>query len=526
MDYKTIYNKNNQIKDNKINNKEIIFLIVPIGNYKAWEKVKYKLSLDENQIEIQNTNENKTEIEIEIESKTSMKILQKNFKPDKTIFILSDTLIDNISFDSLKSLDKYDLEIIKELIKEDIVNNLLLPEEIEFDDDSFIISFGKGAFYNTKEPTKKVTKIIGDSKDFYYFVLFTLANLFFNSIIKNDKIQNTKQIQETDLKVIIDTTHGINYQTILVYKAVSELLKIFAFYFKNVFLCVYNSDPYINPNISRNFSTEIVLNINLIESTKIIPFFNIFKSSSTKFLTKSKYYNQDIDKNYLTKFTTIENVNKEFIDDIYSFAASFMFGFPLYTIYFLPDNQKLYNIISNIFNNYIASIDFILTEKQDFIEILINRKLTFNPALENFIKIYVLSKLLNLLNISQKKEISIKDIQDFNFLTYKRYFPLEYIRNSEEIGNLEKKLKNLQNNQEIYDLDLSNWILYNNLIKKSNINSNNTVNNRNFFAHSGFEYNSILIKKIDIIYLKPNEEEIKKIKESILIKSLPDISKI
>ncbi|MGC8734037.1 MAG: CRISPR-associated CARF protein Csx1 [bacterium] len=520
MNDKIIDNENN--KGNKIGDKEIIFLIVPIGNYRAWAKVKYRLY---------SFNGIDNDIENEIESKTSMKIIQKTFNPDKTIFVLSDTLIDNIPFDLLKDLNKYDFEIIQKLIKEDIINNLLIPEEIKFDDDSFVISFGKGFFVNDKEPIKKITEIIGNSEDFYYFILFSLANLFFDSIIKSDKIQNIKQIQETNLKIIIDTTHGINYQTVLVYKAVLELLKIFAFYFKNVFLVVYNSDPYINPNVLQKLPDKRVLNINIIEFTKVIPFFNVFKSSNTKFLTKSAYYNENIDQNYLKEFTKIENVNKEFMDNIYSFAASFIFGCPLYAIYFIPDSKKLYDIILNVFNKYINSIDFILeenslTENENFVKIFINKKLTFTLEFENFIKIYILSKLLDLFNISKKLEISIKDIKDFNKLTYKRYFPLEYNRNSEEIRNIEKNINNLQSSQELSNLNLSNWVLYNNLIKKYNPNSSNEIKKRNFFAHSGFEYNSVFIKKVsDIIYLKPNDNKIQEIKKYILIDNLPNISK-
>ncbi len=499
------------------NNKEIVFLIVPIGNYKGWDKVKYKLLYID---KFSNTN-----IAVEMESKTSMKIIQKAFNPDKTIFILSDSLIDNVSIDLIKNLNKdnshkYDFDKIKQLIKEDIINNLLLPEGIEFDDDSFIISFGKGFFPNTKEAKKKATRIIGNSDDFYYFVFFSLANLFFDTIIKSNKIQNINQIKDINLKVIIDTTHGVNYQPVLIYKSVLELLKIFAFCFRNVVLWVFNSDPYINPNISKEFPYQRILNINLIENTKIIPFFNIFKSSNNKFLAKSVYYNENIDENYLKEFTNIENVSKEFITNLYSFAASFIFGFPLYAIYFIPNSEELYNIILKVFNKHLDSIDFVFNENEDSFEIFINRKLTFTLEFENLIKIYILSKLLNLLNIQQKSEITTNEINEFNDLIYKKYFPLEYNRNSEELRNLEKNINNLQKNNP--SIDLSSWMLYNYLMK----HHNKTISKRNFFAHSGFEYNSILVKKIsDIIYLKPNQKEIKIIKESILINSLSNINK-
>lgn len=484
-------------------NNKLTILIVPIGNYKAWKKVRYKL------------NDN------EVESRTSMKIIQESFKPDKTIFILSDTLIDNIPLNLIKNLDKYDFQKIKELIKNDIINELLKEENIEFDENYFIISFGKGYFINENE--QKITIINGDSVDYYYYVLFSLANLFFDCFNNNYKINRDNKIQDIELEVIIDTTHGINYQTILVYKAILELLKIFAFYFKNVYFKVYNSDPFINPNLLKKYSLDIVLNVNLIENVKIIPSFNIFKDNSNKFLRISKdnigsYIDSENEiQKLLKEKTKIEKVDKKFMDNVYSFVSAFVFGCPLYVIYFIPEPIELYNIIIQVFNNYIQTIDFEIEDNK----ITITRKLAFTMTFENFIKIYTLTKILSLLGVSKKLEVSLNELENFNFITYKKYFPVEYNKNSKEIYYLKRSISSYEKHHKSF-----NWIKYSELksyeLNKDSINR--IPDERNFFAHSGFEYNSIWIKKINNqIYLKPNDEFLDYIRENILVGNLPSI---
>ncbi len=69
--------------------------------------------------------------------------------------------------------------------------------------------------------------------------------------------------------MVFDATHGINWITILTYRALREILEILS-YFYSVNLKVLNSDPFVREGAD-------LLNINIIEETKILPKISVYK---------------------------------------------------------------------------------------------------------------------------------------------------------------------------------------------------------------------------------------------------------
>jgi len=210
---------------------KIIKILLSVwGNFKNWKPIKYSYN-----------SFSKTSI-------SSFPIIKEVENPNYSVIIISDTLL-NQALDKNNNIQNY--KMIKDLLKDD--TNNFYNSEFSFTANEVIISYGFGEFDKTK--------FIGNAMDFYYNLFKELAFYFTDLLSKLDNNQ---------IEVIFDATHGLNYNIILTYKALIDVLEILAYCY-NIKLKVLNSDPLIGSNIN-------ILNINIIQETKVLPKLNVFKS--------------------------------------------------------------------------------------------------------------------------------------------------------------------------------------------------------------------------------------------------------
>jgi len=207
-------------------------VIAPWGNPRNWKEVEYVYNGQTEKL------------------KDPLVLIKRIENPNKVIIVSVDTLADdyvyafkNPSYDDIKSC------------AENLILNFCQKELKNFIPEKIIVSYGFGEFNHTK--------FIGNAVDFYYHTFKELAFYFANLLPQiNEKIE-----------VIFDATHGINYTTILTYRALREILEILAYVY-DVNLKVLNSDPYIG----REAKVDR-LNINTIEESKILPRISVYKSN-------------------------------------------------------------------------------------------------------------------------------------------------------------------------------------------------------------------------------------------------------
>ncbi len=430
------------------------------GNPAAWKAIKYKYE------------------DFEITSNSSLKILIEKIKPTKTIVIGSDTLI---SSEELKCLENY------EQLKQKVINkynNYFDKWELKID--SLILGYGKGKFRD------KSDNILfdGNARDFYHIVNYEIMKVLDNLIEEN---------KESDIEIYLDITHGINFMTVLTYKIINEFAQILA-YFYNVKLEVLNADPYFD-------GIDSELSINVISSLKIRPYFFVY-NPERKYLKPFEGINNEEEKILKNEVKEILSSYNE--DNIYCFASALIYGLPYFVYYFYPNPDELIKIIDDIAHLHFNKIA--LNNKDMYVV----RKLQFDQKFSELVKTYLISKLLKtkLEMQSGRDDILLNDI-DKLYKDIWANLSVDGIRIKKELEKIEelllKKIKDEKGN-EIYLLK-NEWQKYSeilNSINKSNDKNkkiNDRFDERNFFAHAGFEQNVLYLKKEnDKIKLKFVEE--------------------
>ncbi|RUM62055.1 MAG: TIGR01897 family CRISPR-associated protein [Persephonella sp.] len=403
-------------------------------------------------------------------SSSSLNILQEHIKPDYTIILASDTLASNGSnYIEIK-------ENAKKLILNHIEKFNINPENTKV----FILS-GIGKFNNII--------FIGKAEDYYYSLIYQLVNFLLKNLRKN--------INQVNFH--LDITHGINYMPVLVYRAIKELTEILAFFYK-VNLNVYNADPAI---LTENVKE---LNVNVIEQTKIIPNPLKYKATGKSIINKlenNKNFIEDLKK--LNKKLTNDIKHK----DISAFIGAIYNGLPLALYTFFPIINKLKEYIDTAFKLY---------EKYIYIEdkekLLINKIAYFTFDFRIYLFTYFFA------NLFLKKEL-IKNRKYEVSLT-------EIINVKDKFFNFNEKIK-ISLDREIHDLKSTvknSKLELNKFYKLNELKGiqDNEPSNRNFLAHSGFEYKSILIKVLDgenkDIVIKYRDEYISGLIKNLCVKGL------
>jgi CRISPR-associated protein Csx1 len=406
--------------------------------------------------------------------KDPLVLIKKVENPDKVIIISVDTLTDDYVY-AFKNPSYNDIK----KCAENLIFNFCQKELKNFIPDKIIISNGFGEFNHTK--------FIGNAIDFYYNTFKELTCYFVNLL---------QQINEK-FEIIFDATHGINYVTILTYRTLREIFEIFAYVY-DVKLKVLNSDPFVGreAKIDR-------LNINVIEKSKILPRISVYRSdkrpvepcSSTTLENKSK---REIGEN-IEDFISEISFN---IDETLIFLGSFLYALPVFILSYMIDSSVLKEKIEKISEKFEKNICL-----KNLSKLEVFRNWEFRENFANLVKAYLVSSILEKSGFNKLNDVPLSKIKDLKNV-YKN-FPIESNRIDKEIGDI-KGLGGITQQYEVY-----------NEIKSNSVS--NKIDKRNFFAHAGFEYNTIELKKEnEEIYIRIYAGN-KNFAEELIKENLPQI---
>ena len=414
-------------------------LIVPWGNPFQWEPITYEFE------------------GIKLKNKSSLPLLIEALKPEKIIIIALDTLANFRNRDGkpeieLKNFSEY-LDVkedvkdrIKWFLKKEILENILDPElKQEFsrfinEELKIIVVPGVGIFPNIA--------VEGEMLDFYYYILYKLA----------------RELPVDDLEVYLDLTHGINFMPTLIYRALNNLLGLAAFV-RNVRFVVLNSEPFPQGFIGEEKAKvlrETVLHIRKVEDRNIHP--------------KPIY----------------SKVNNE---KLTAFIASLANGFPLVFAKFYPKINELESVLDDEFQEFLKNIE--VKEKK------IKRNKNLSDDFKTISKLFYLIRILNSIfdefsiNIP-KDELSARELKSLVGIIFKKIRRLEMFT-KRDIDIIKKFVKRATKKEgEIRESLLRGervkYLEVFNFIKDTTDDVKESVDPRNFIAHSGLAMTLIYVK--------------------------------
>lgn len=390
-------------------------LIAPWGNPSGWKKVIYELNGQE------------------VRSNTSLKILQENINPDKTIIIGLDTLAEKgRNYQEVKTNSE-------EKIKEYADKFGLVNYEV-------LIAPGIGTFPNGT--------FQGNALDYYYYIIAKISC----KLLENH--ENTPNIH-------LDLTHGINYSTILTYRAIKEITELFSI-FKEVKFKVYNSDPSL-PTIANKLS------INIIEDSLPVPTPPTEKIAQGRPLEPINLSDEEREKLFRSELKSVREINNS---EISAFIGALYNGLPLALFRFYPKRDRLKETIFAVLKSYEKYVE---VKNQCKLEVV--KRVKMEKDFKVYVFAYVIATLLEDLTLisSQKKEVTLNEIKNVGEMLFK--FDERFkIRIDNDIYTLKKDLK---------EKEIKNWKIYNEILGRRV----GEPDERNFLAHSGFERNIVEVKK-------------------------------
>ena len=418
-------------------------VVAPWGYPKKWNEVTYVYN-------------EQTE-----KSKSSISLIKKAENPDKIIIVCADTLGDDCVY-SFKNPSYNDIKSCAE----NLILDFCQKELSNFTPEKIIVSYGFDEFTHTK--------FIGNAVDFYYHTLKELAIIIADSLPeKNEKIE-----------VIFDATHGMNYTIILTYRALREILEILAYAY-DVNLKVLNSDPLIG----RETKVD-KLNINIIEESKILPKIVVYKSDERPVEPYSLLSNEAKSEigSKIGKFISQIGFNRN-KSNIYIFLGSFLYALPVFILSYMINSLELKNMIEKIAEEFENNIELKNSGKLEII-----RKWEFRENFANLIKAYLVSLILEKFGFNRLKDIPLSKIEELKEKFYKK-FPIESNRIDVEIGSEEEKMGIKGVKEKLMD----EYRPYFEIVEKED----RSLDKRVFFAHAGFPYNVIELKREnDEIYIR------------------------
>lgn len=419
-------------------------LVVSWGDFKRWKETKYRFG------------------EQVLESRSTLPILEKCINPDQVVIVLSDTL--GKDFSSLRAI-REDVEgevhkFLKEIGTGNNVDIIIAPG---------IGNFSHGSFK-------------GSALDAYYYVLYALSEMI---PIKGD------------LEVHFDSTHGLNYITLLTYRALKELLGIAAIT-NEVHLTVYNSDPYV-PEVTEE------LTINVIEEVSIMP------EPLSEPLPGDGDYVKPYDmpwgefvelKKRLGSLKQIKSLKK----DLDAWIGSLFFGLPLLFLETFPEELEIKEMIQELLETWESKVEV----GRNYVI----RRLSLSHGFGTLVKL--------LLEIKATKDATVDEpysIGKLYRLSERLFRGSTRERIKVELGKIEDK-----GIEYAKDKKFTSWISLREFLKYDK--ANKQITPRNFLAHAGLEANSVEVsmepfnekdiartvrEHIFLRYSKDHMEEIKKI---------------
>lgn len=423
-------------------------LVAIWGNFSAWKDANYRYK---NKI---------------YTSSTTLPLLLDTIKPNYTYIILADTLMDK--YDNIFTYQEGLARIKNEagaFIKEKIRS---YPTKLKEDNINILILPAVGTFSRSR--------FVGNPNNFYALVYFELAR----NILRNlgSKLAFISENNKPCLELYLDITHGLNFMTMMTYRAVKDILQIIA-YFCNVRLIVLNSDPLVG-------SGNIDLNINEIEKINVIPAFNFYRYSDTMLLIPSPSGHEGV--NALTKR----------MDRLYAFCSAFLHGLPvyMYCFYEKPKEDEIENIVKLFYDHIEVNVNGTFEVIQG---------LNFGESFISLLQGFLLSNLL-MVNAKDDGVVKMDDIERIKGIFKHSRTILQ--RLERELG----KIKRVRIGSEFKDYGF---------YAEANYSPNDNFDGRNFFAHCGFVHNLIELKREgNTIFIKPKQRFIEEIHEALL-ESLP-----
>lgn len=428
------------------------------GNYQNWKEVIYSYK------------------EEKLTSKTTLPLLLKKENIDKYFIIVSDTLIENLSDNSVNELTYKNM--IKEMVKS--LNNFIKESKVDSQAD-IIVSPGIGTF--------EKTQFIGSPQNFY-------ANLYHILVRKVLQILNSVN-KDGEIEIILDITHGINYMTLMAYRAIKDICEILA-YFYSVKLRVLNSDPKIG-------SENVELFINEIEKINVCPRFNFYFYNKSRLIKPSPIKSiSDEEKREINEKLNRNEWQKR--DEIFlkasNFAGSFLNGLIIFLIRYFQDPDEINKLLERAYELNIENI--CLTKS--YSKLVITQKTELLNTFISLNQIFFLSTLI-------VKNYNFYNQEEITFSTLKKLKGL-FKTNRTIFQRVEKELGKIENN---IDKISNTFIDYGSFASDDyDPNIKSGFDERNFFAHCGFGYNIIQLKKEgDEILIKVKEDFINHIEKYI-----------
>lgn len=395
-------------------------LVVSWGNFGRWVETTYRFG---------------DEISV---GPSTLPILQKVIKPDWTVIILSDTL--GTDFSSYEALQKN----VRGRVM-DFLERIGAGREVDV-----IIAPGVGQFSHGT--------FRGNAMDAYYVILHRLAQI----IPANE-----------NLEVHFDSTHGLNYVTLLAYRALKDLLGIAAVG-NDVHFRAYNSDPLV-----RGVSKE--LTINTIEDVKVEP------SPLKTPLPREEYIgNFRMDgKTFGEVLRGLDSLKrlKDLRGGLNAWISSVINGLPLVFTSTYPDGgvrKTLEETVEQLVGVYHSWHD---TEGNTLI-----RRLSLEPGFGVLVGLLFQLKVLEMDGLPDV-EPSVKKLKEIS----------ERVFRGRVLASTKTELHRLASS---VGEDTNGWIPYAELLRKGGKSPSPQVNERNFLAHAGLEANLIEVRRDGELYVR------------------------
>ncbi|RLF82356.1 TIGR01897 family CRISPR-associated protein, partial [Thermococci archaeon] len=304
----------------------------------------------------------------------------------------------------------------------------------------------------------------GNAMDAYYYLLHELSQVL---------------PPKEDLDVHFDSTHGLNYITLLAYRALKELLGIAAIT-NRVTFTAYNSDPFV-PKITRE------LTINVIETGEIKPdpLHEPLPARPGEYLgnfsLKGKDYGTLLQS--LKKLHEVRNQRGR----INAWVSSIINGLPLVFTSAFPDVEMVSGAVGELLNEYTNSVEVSPGR--------VERRLSLGAGFGVLVKLSFQVRALEMEGLPNE-EPSIGELLEIS----ERIFRGRVLASTKtELDRLARSVR----------ADTNGWIRYSKLLRLMGKSPNPQVDNRNFLVHAGLEANVTEVKREGEFYVRYTKEKVK-----------------
>ncbi|MCY0850966.1 CRISPR-associated CARF protein Csx1 [Sulfuracidifex metallicus] len=403
---------------------------------------------------------------VEKESNFSSSLIKELEKPNVNVLIGQFTLAhENRTLSehvSMKDLQDFSLETLK--------------RKLQLDDYQIIVSPGVVSEYNENGSPNVLYK--GDIYNFYGYTLHSLANIF---------LDHVKEMDNQDIEIVLDLTHGINYMGYLTFDAVSLIADVMSTKF-SVRMRVVNSDPYPQrPKGDPTLKITPKLNINEMNEDVKPSFSYPVGEGCVKSLRPSSVIPDEKKKEVYDQVRGKQvNGGLPKVESKY-FVNSFNRGSLLSAFYFNDDFELCVKKAVDLFENNVI-LDSVNP-------LIVTQRLSFTETFQS----YVIAKMLKKLHGFPNQQ----NLDDG--------VPIDEIRKLSEIYHKSQPVLFTIINNELYSLqkvDLDNWTPLNKIL-----NTRDDPDKRTFFAHAGLPGGFTEVRKDQTVRVRYSRDVLGNVKD-------------